>query len=817
MEFDKYLRWLIGIKQSTETVEGASWSLRFQSLPEGAWAVAAIAVALLLIAGVWWLYRREGREISVGMRLLLIGLRLVVLGCVACMLLELVLVITKKELVPSQMIVLVDDTESMGLKDPYPDKELAERTARSLSLSGTEGGVEELRKQPRIELARRALNDLLEPLAADRQLAIYRFSNEIQPLDPKKLNSLQAKGTVSAVGDALKNALAAHRGQPLAGVLIITDGQSNAGEDARKVAEQAGRDGVVINALAMGTEEGPANARLVEVEASPIIFAHDPAEVTVLYDSRGLQGRSGLITLEQRRDGGAWTEMGREEVRFGEDSVLGRLPFKFKPSATGQYDFRAEITDAGPELTETDNIGTKSVKVVRQHIRALLLAGYPAPEVQFLRNALLRDTALEFASWLQSAGPEYEHIGSKPIRRLPKDLNELSDQFDAVILFDPDMQALGSKWSEMLTKFVGSAGGGLIYVAGELHSQQLLAAGSESMGPGGVDNSWLRVLPVVSESGLYQSNTDVQISSREAWTLELTPEGDNDLIFRFADDHARNREVLASLPGMFWHCPVTRAKRGAAVLARHGDPRMANSFGRHVLMATQLFGPGRTVFIGFDSTYRWRYLHEEYFDGFWARLIDRVGRTKALGGHYPFTLSTDKSAYRPGDRVLLRAEWLQHGDEAPMVTDVSGELEVPGGQPVSIEFQPVADKEGILEASFPVEEPGPYLVRVVPMTAGGEGDAGVRPVTMNFRVEPRSQELDKPTLDRALLDDMTRAAGGTVLTLANYRQIPAAFKIKRVERVWEYRHELWDAPLLFGLLVVALTAEWILRKRCRMA
>ncbi len=54
-------------------------------------------------------------------------------------------------------------------------------------------------------------------------------------------------------------------------------------------------------------------------------------------------------------------------------------------------------------------------------------------------------------------------------------------------------------------------------------------------------------------------------------------------------------------------------------------------------MAMHRYGPGRTVFVAFDSTYRWRYLHEEYFDGFWARLIDRVGRGKALGGRYPFT------------------------------------------------------------------------------------------------------------------------------------------------------------------------------------
>ena len=510
-----------------------------------------------------------------------------------------------------------------------------------------------------------------------------------------------------------------------------------------------------------------------------------------------------------QHDGGAWSEVGRDEVVFGTDAVIGRSTFRFVPDAIGQYQFRATVTQPGPELTDADNKALKMVKVVRQRVRALLIAGYPAPEVQFLKNALLRDTALEFASWLQSAAEGYEQSGHRPIRRLPKDLQELS-HYDVVVLFDPDMKALGPTWAEMLGNFVGAAGGGLIFVAGELNSQQLLSAGGDS---GGVDHGWLKVLPVVCDPGLYQSSADVQLSSREMWNLELTPEGSSDTIFRFAEDPSRNREILASLPGMFWHCPVTRAKPGATVLARHGDPRMHNSYGRHVLLATQRYGPGYTVFIGFDSTYRWRYLHEEYFDGFWARLVDRVGRNKALGGRYPFILTTDKAAYRPGDQVTLRAEWIESlGGQ----TDLRGEVEVPGSQPIALELQPVPEKEGTVAATFSVEEPGPYLVRIVPATT--EGDlANLRPATLDFRVDPRSQELDKPAIDRALLDDVARASGGQLFTLADFRQIADAFKIKRVERVLEYRDELWDAPLLFGLLLVFLTTEWVLRKKSRMA
>ena len=47
-------------------------------------------------------------------------------------------------------------------------------------------------------------------------------------------------------------------------------------------------------------------------------------------------------------------------------------------------------------------------------------------------------------------------------------------------------------------------------------------------------------------------------------------------------------------------------------------------------------------------------------------------------------------------------------------------------------------------------------------------------------------------------------------------KIPGAFKTLRVDRVLEDRQEIWDAPALFGLVLLALFGEWVLRKKYRM-
>ena len=263
-----------------------------------------------------------------------------------------------------------------------------------------------------------------------------------------------------------------------------------------------------------------------------------------------------------------WTEIGREEVTLGDDASAKRVTFKLTPDLVGEIELRAKIADFGDELTDADNIATHSMKVVRQQIRVLLIAGNPSPEVQFLRNALLRDTGLEFACWLQTAGDGYEQMGTRPIRRLPANRQEL-DQYDVVVLFDPDMRALGPAWPELLSQFVGTSGGGLIYVAGEMHTRNLFdgvaSDGGDSSGGGTIDNAWLRTLPVVADPGLYKSSAEVALSSREPFNLELTAEGSADPIFQFDQDRAPQSRDSGQPAGH--------------VLALSGDPRQAGSHG----------------------------------------------------------------------------------------------------------------------------------------------------------------------------------------------------------------------------------------------
>jgi hypothetical protein len=809
------LHWLLGIKQSSgEVALPQSTRLELTGLPAGGVAFALVVAAVALGYLFWRLIRRERPQLSRQRQALLVALRMLVLAALAVMLVEPVLVTSRSESVRAHLPIIVDDSESMKFSDPYTDESRAAGVAAGLRLrsAGNRSPVERLRETPRLDLVKSALGPEIEKLARGRELFLYDLesaSRTVGPSRTRQLDDIKPNRGVSPLGDALRDVLALHRGRPVAGVVLASDGRSNAGEDPLRAAEAATRRGIPLFLIAAGADEGPRNVRLAEIEASSVVFARDPMTLGVVVEARGLKDAEGTVTLEQRIGTGDWQPVADQRVALGEDGVLKRVTFRIVPRIAGDYEFRAKVGDAGPELTQDDNIATAAVKVVRQQIRVLLIAGAPSPEVQFLHNALLRDQQLESAIWLQHADPGYRQGGDRPILRLPSDAEELG-RYDALILIDPDMHTLGPQWPELITNFVGKDGGGLIFVPGELYSQQFFEPDDSDPNA----TRWTRLLPVVREPGLFRTEAQVRLSTQTTYLLELTPEGRGDPIFEFHPDPIRNRAILTSLPGMYWSFPVTRARPGATVLARHGDPRMQNQHGRQVLLASQLYGPGRTVFLGFDSTYRWRYLSEDYFDGFWARLIDRVGRSKALGGRFPFQVHLGKSGYRVGEQVSVGVRFT----EAAAVAEASGlvaELEAAGQPPEPLRFERAPDDDALLTATFPADKAGAYTLRITPATAADAG-AAVRVSTTTFRVEPPRREIDEPSLNRPLLNDLARVTKGRVFDLAQVDRLDPAIAMREVTQTLEDRAELWDAPLLYATIVLGLTAEWVLRKWFRM-
>jgi hypothetical protein len=217
-------RWLLGIRQSSgEIALGDSTRLELTAMPAGGAAIALVVAAVALAYLLWRLYRRERRELAPPRRALLMGLRLLVIAALAVMLVEPVLVTSRRETFRSHLPMIVDDSESMRFSDPYTDESRAAGVAAALRLrsEGNRSPVDRLRESPRLDLVKASLGPNLEKLGRGRELFVYDLESASRTVGrsrTRQLDELKPNRGVSPLGDALRDVLALHRGRPVAGL-----------------------------------------------------------------------------------------------------------------------------------------------------------------------------------------------------------------------------------------------------------------------------------------------------------------------------------------------------------------------------------------------------------------------------------------------------------------------------------------------------------------------------------------------------------------------------------------------------------------------
>jgi hypothetical protein len=117
------------------------------------------------------------------------------------------------------------------------------------------------------------------------------------------------------------------------------------------------------------------------------------------------------------------------------------------------------------ELDKKDNEKTAKVEIVDRKTKVLLLASGPAREFIFLRNQLFRDKETTVDVLLQSGRPGISQEAHDILNKFPETADELF-QYDCIVGFDPDWEALDDLQVKNLERWVAEKAGGLIVVAG---------------------------------------------------------------------------------------------------------------------------------------------------------------------------------------------------------------------------------------------------------------------------------------------------------------------------------------------------------------
>jgi hypothetical protein len=327
------------------------------------------------------------------------------------------------------------------------------------------------------------------------------------------------------------------------------------------------------------------------------------------------------------------------------------------------------------------------------------------------------------------------------------------------------------------------------------------------------------LLPVTFDDLSLTEAADFTASYDQPQSLDAAGDGLDHPALMFFTDRRRNQDLWHLIPGLYWTLPCKQEKPAAKVLlrARGGPPAALDQ--DHPIMVAGQYGAGRTIWMGFSGTWRWRRLgHDsEYFDKFWTQTLHYLIDSRRVGNQQRGRIMLDAERVPQGQILRFTVQALDPSYKPLVAPGLTADVEDPRGRSEPIELTPVAHdpadpaaqtRPGWYSGQFTPTELGPHE-----LTVNLGGDAVLRRA---FQAVPPQAEFDDPRLDRAALAQIAAKTGGQYLgideifRLADPRLLPdlALHPESRPNPV-----AVWDTRRALLLLVALLTIEWAVRKR----
>ena len=812
----KWLQWLLGVS-GDEIPADADVRLAWTNLPQSWRVFLMLFVVAAAIYAVVWVYRKDAARLSTRQRRLLCGLRVAVVVVLALIALGPAIAHTHLKILQPVVVVLRDSSQSMATVD------------RLIA-----GG-----KQSRAEVVNRLFEQddraLLSELQKRGQLRVLDFAESVRSVEVRTEGSASDQETdgrgvrstavlpklnPTGPGTNLLHALTEGLSERLtAAVVLFTDGQhtdrSTGKDDLLAVAGQAKLKGVPFLIVGVGDPNRPRNVQASDVYADAQAWKDDPFELQAVVRSEGFGGEPIRVELVEQSMADGSDKAASEQVVEARDVTLPadggqtRLSFSHTPKTAGRFGFVLRISPLVGESATDDNQShaPAQVKVIDDKARILLVSGKPHWDYRFVRQVLEREKSIELSCWLQTLDPSRSQEGDKTIRKLPRTKEELFE-YDVVLLMDPDPREFDDVWLKLLQEFVGEHAGGLLYLSGPSFTSQFVT---------GSRTSEIRPLLPVRFGDVAATDVSSLLESNDReWAMSVVDANLDHPLMRFHAEQQRSLDVWKVLPGILWSFPIKDAVPAASVMLSHSDPVLMQASGPRPLLVSGQYGAGRTIFVGFDGTWRWRQTgrNAEYFNRFWVQTARYLIESRSMAGKRRGTIETDRTRYEVGDRISVIAR-LNDAIFKPLeLPEVAGQLETPGGAPVPVQLRAVANQPGRYEAAVTAQQTGRHTLRVDFNESNGIGSPHVE---TTFSISPPSIETERIWQDQVLLTELATASGGRYFSVDEVAQLPGLIPARQQSIVIQGKPvPLWDTSRMLLLVVALLAAEWALRKRFKL-
>jgi hypothetical protein len=213
------------------------------------------------------------------------------------------------------------------------------------------------------------------------------------------------------------------------------------------------------------------------------------------------------------------------------------------------------------------------------------------------------------------------------------------------------------------------------------------------------------------------------------------------------------------------------------------------------------------MWIGTDNTWRWRKNKgDEQYVTLWGQVIQRLALPHLLGASKRTQLTLDKKEYVTNEKVTLYAR-LYTEAYAPITEDKVKAFVTETGpddpRAKEIVLRPLPDQPGMYRGEFLApEKAAPYKLYV---------DLD-KETLVDLPVSEPKMEPGENALNRTLLEDLAKSTGGRFLREEDLYSLPDTIKADAPVVKSNLEVEFWTSPLYYGLMLLVVGAEWVLRK-----
>ena len=618
------------------------------------------------------------------------------------------------------------------------------------------------------------------PLKAE--VDCYSFDSILGTKVPlKQLGVLEPKGQGTRLRDSLQQIVDRYRGQPLAGILVLSDGL-----DTRELTDDwaSGSWPAPIYSVrlepANSWEETP-DARVMRVDTPRRVVVGWQSELTAVIGANGTKGEP--INVQLYENNKLLQEIPTQIPAGG---GTREVKFQLDHKSIGTYVYKVKVPALPKEVMLDDNEFSITVDVTDTKNRVLYVEGVPRFDFKFLKRALEKNKEISPIILLQGPDGKLMSVGHAGTVNLTMAHEQLA-QFKIVVLGNLDAQTLGEERAKALLKFV-EEGGSLILLGGE-----------DAWSTRGFAATPLKpLLPVQRETG------DPPLEGK--FNVVLSKDGmSHPALQAVSQKWAKPMPVLSIFPG------TTPTAGATTVMSADDKP----------LIVTQRFGQGKVAAVLSNSLWRWQLEpgQKEEYQTFWDGMIQWLMPQASKVDAFTLDLSADIEQMFLGETITLSARI--GGAQAGKVGNIPVKLQIqtPDGRKIPFPMPQMttgaaaAKGQAVFNAEFKADAGGMHNAVATAMIDGREVASG----PFSFFVKPFTPETSPRGQNETLLRALAQASKGEFLEKERLNDVLMALKIQTSEEERVIYNSLWDSPFMLGGLMVLLAIDWILRKRRNMA